>query len=70
MAANLMTLKRLSNGEIHFGNPRWTEEGTITCIVEDDVHGILEFHATPYDEESHGVELFEMLSTKYSDQVQ
>ena len=65
-----MTLKRLPNGEIHFGNPRWTEEGTIVCNVEDDLHGILEFHATSYDDESHGVELFEMLSTKYADQIQ
>ena len=65
-----MTLKRLPNGELHFGNPRWTEEGTIVCNVEDDLHGIIEFHATPYDEESHGVELFEMLTTKYSDQIQ
>ena len=65
-----MTLKRLPNGEIHFSNPRWTEEGTIVCNVEDDLHGILEFHATSYDDESHGVELFEMLSTKYADQIQ
>ena len=65
-----MTLKRLANGEIHFGNPRWTEEGTIICTVEDDNHGILEYHVTPYDEVSHGIELFEMLSTKYADQIQ
>ena len=65
-----MTLKRLENGEIHFGDARWTEGGTITCIVEDDTHGVIEFHASPDDPESHGAELFEMLSTKYSDQVQ
>ena len=65
-----MTLKRLENGEIHFGDARWTDEGTIICNVEDDTYGVIEFHATPDDVEPHGVELFEMLSTKYSDQVQ
>ena len=65
-----MTLNRLSNGEIHFDNPKWTEEGTITCTVEDDIHGVIEFHATPDDSEPHGVELFELISTKYAGQIQ
>ena len=65
-----MTLRRLSNGEIYFGSPRRTDEGTITCAVEDDLLGVINFHATPYDDEAHGVELFEMITTKYDSQIQ
>ena len=61
-----MTLKRLENGEIYFDEPKWTPADTIECLVELEETGeVLPFHATPYDEEAYGRELFEMLSTKY-----
>lgn len=66
-----MALKRLDNGEIYFGEAKWTAWDTIECIVQDeDTDEILNFHATPYDPEDYGRELFEMMSTKYSDMVE
>ena len=65
-----MTLKRTNAGEIYFGEAKWTPWDTIDCLVEIEETGeVLEFHATPWDEEDYGRELFEMLSTKYVDQV-
>lgn len=65
-----MTLKRLDNGEIYFGEPKWTAYGTIDCVVQmEDTGEVVNFHATPYDPEDYGRELFNMLSTKYVDQV-
>jgi len=65
-----MTLKRLENGEIYFGNAKWTPEGNISCLVQiAETDEVVEFLATPYDPEAYGVELFNMLSTTYSDQV-
>lgn len=65
-----MTLKRLPNGEIYFGEAKWTAQSTIECLVELEETGeVLPFNATSYDEEAHGRELYEMLSTKYLDQV-
>lgn len=65
-----MTLKRLDNGEIYFGEPTWTPTNTIMCLVQiEDTDEVVEFNATPYDPEDYGRELFEMLSTKYADQV-
>ena len=65
-----MTLKRLENGEIYFGEAKWTATGTIDCLVQmEDNDEIIPFHATPYDPEDYGRELFNMLSTKYVDQV-
>ena len=63
-------LKRLDNGEIYFGQAKWTPGGTIECLVQPaDSDESIWFNATPYDTEDYGRELFEMLSTKYSDQV-
>ena len=65
-----MNLKRLENGEIFFGSPRWTEEGTITCLVQLENTGeVVEFHATPNDSEEYGRELYDMLSGKYRSTV-
>ena len=65
-----MNLKRLENGEIYFGSPRWTEEGTITCLVQlEDTEEVVGFHATPSDSEEYGRELYEMLSGKYQSKV-
>ena len=60
-------LKRLENGEIYFGNAKWTTPDTILCLVQIEGTGeVIDFNATPYDEEDYGRELFEMLSTKYA----
>ena len=65
-----MTLKRLENGEIYFGEPKWTPQDTIECLVQLEESGeIIDFHATPVDDVDYGRELFEMLSTKYASQV-
>ena len=65
-----MTLKRLPNGEILFGEARWTPHNTIECLVELEGTGeVLPFNATSYDVADHGRELYEMLSTKYADQI-
>lgn len=65
-----MTLKRLENGEIYFGEAKWTPFDTINCLVQLEKNDeILEFHAVPDDPEDYGRELFQMLSTKYVDQV-
>ena len=65
-----MTLKRLENGEIYFGEPKWTPDDNIECLVQIEKTGeILPFCATPFDPEDYGRELFEMLKTKYADMV-
>ena len=64
-------LKRLENGEIYFGEAKWTPGGTISCLVQvEATDEVIPFNATPYDEEEYGRELFEMLSNKYADQVE
>ena len=65
-----MTLKRLDNGEIYFGEAKWTPLNTIECLVKmEETDEVLPFHATPYDDEDYGRELFEMLRDKYSPSV-
>lgn len=65
-----MELKKHASGEYIFRNPKWTTTGTIKVEVEHDEFGWIPFNATPYDEFAHGRELFELLSTKYTDQVE
>lgn len=65
-----MTLKRLENGEIYFGQAKWTPFDTIDCLVQlESTDEVIPFHAVPDDPEDYGRELFQMLSTKYADQV-
>ena len=65
-----MTLKRLDNGEIYFGEPKWTPDDNIECLVQIEETGeVIPFCATPYDPEDYGRELFAMLRDKYSDLV-
>ena len=65
-----MTLKRLDNGEIYFGEAKWTPWDTIECLVQHEETGeVLNFHATPDDEMDYGRELFLMLSRKYKSKV-
>lgn len=65
-----MTLKRLNNGEIYFGEAKYTPQDTISCLVQIEETGeIVPFNATPDDPEDYGRELYEMLSTTYVNQV-
>lgn len=64
-----MTLIRQKSGEFAFRNPVWTTSGTITVEVEHDGFGWIPFNASGDDSEDYGRELFELLSTKYADQV-
>ena len=66
-----MTLQRLDNGEIFFGEAKWTPEDNIDCLVKVEETGeVIPFCATPFDPEDYGRELYEMLKTKYADMVQ
>lgn len=65
-----MTLIRQESGEFVFRNPVWTTSGTITVEVEHDEFGWIPFNASGDDSEDYGRELFELLSTKYVDQVE
>ena len=63
-------LKRLENGEIYFGEAKWTPFGTIDCsVMVEETDEIIRFTASPDDSVDHGRELFQMLSTTYADQV-
>ena len=65
-----MTLKRLDNGEIYFGEPKWTPWDTIDCLVQiEETDEIVPFNATSFDPEDYGRELFEMISTTYATQI-
>lgn len=65
-----MTLKKDAAGEFIFRNPKWTTTDTIEVEVEHETFGWIPFNATPYDDESYGQELFELLSVTYADQVE
>ena len=66
-----MALKRLENGEIYFGEAKWTPFETINCLVQvEGTDEILEYHAVPDDVEEQGRELYEMLTTSYPDQIE
>ena len=51
-----------------FQNARWTPIDTINVqvFIEDEWH---DYHCTYYDEVAHGIELWELLTTTYADQV-
>ena len=57
------------SGDPIFHSKKINEGGTIDVIVKHSSFGWIPFTASPYDSESHGRELFELLSTKYADQV-
>jgi len=62
-----MSLKRLPNGEIEFGQAKRLPHGYISCFVKltDYNDEVAEFIAAPDDSEAYGRELYEMLNTKY-----
>ena len=66
-----MSLHRLPNGEIEFGEAKRLPTGQIRCLVKltEFDNEVAEFVASPDDTEDHGRELYEMLNSKYSDQV-
>lgn len=65
-----MTLKRLENGEIHFGEAKRKPGGGIECLVTIEETGeVVRFYATPNDDQAYGRELYEMLNTTYLSQV-
>ena len=67
----IMSLYRLPNGEIEFGEPKRLPTGQIKCLVKlvDFDNEVAEFVASPDDSEDYGRELYEMLDTKYRSQV-
>lgn len=66
-----MSLHRLPNGEIEFGEAKRLSTGQIKCLVKLAAYDneLVEFIASPDDTEDYGRELYEMLNSKYSDQV-
>ena len=64
-----MKLKKHASGEFLFRNPKWTTTDTIEVEVEHDEFGWIPFSASADDVEGYGRELFELLSTKHTDQV-
>ena len=59
--------RNTTSGEIEFSEAKWTPWGTIDCLVTFDATGeVIPFHATPWDDIDYGVELFNMISTNYS----
>lgn len=65
-----MALRRLGNGEFQFANPKWNTTGGIDVeVILDSTGESIPFTARGDDSESHGVELFNLLSTTYSAQI-
>ena len=66
-----MSLYRLSNGEIEFGEAKRLPTGQIRCLVKvvELDNEVVEFIASSDDCEDYGRELYEMLDTKYSHEV-
>jgi hypothetical protein len=64
----LATLGRKKSGELMFQNPRWTPIDTIDVqvFIEGEWH---DYHCTDYDEVAHGIELWNLLTTTYVDQI-
>lgn len=65
----MLNLKRKENGEIMFSEAKWTHEGKIQCVVETECGMVLPFCAAKDDDVAHGVELFELISEKYSEEI-
>ena len=64
-----MDLNRNESGEILFRNPKWTTIDTIEVEVSHDDYGWVPFNASPDDDVDYGRELFQLLSTKYPNQI-
>ena len=65
----LVKLKRKENGELKFSEAKWTHEGKIKCLVETECGQVLPYCASKDDDVAHGVELFELISEKYSEEI-
>ena len=62
--------RNTTSGEIEFSEAEWTPWGTIDCFVQMEETGeIIPYHCTPYDEVEYGQELWNLINTKYLDQV-
>ena len=65
----MLKLKRKENGEIKFSEAKWTHGGKIKCVVETECGRVLPYCASKDDDVAHGVELFELISEKYSEEI-
>lgn len=65
----MLKLKRKENGEIRFSEAKWTHEGKIKCVIETECGKVLPYCAAKDDDVVHGVELFEMISEKYPEEI-
>ena len=61
-------LQRTNGGEIQFRNAQWTPIDTINVqvLIKGEWH---DYHCTDYDDVPHGIELWNLLSTTYINQV-